>query len=242
MATTINVTVDVKAAASRLKNYQRNKLPRAVKQSVNTAIKGGRTDVTNALKKRITMPVRAIQNRIKVVQAKGSSINTIVAKLSVPPRRAGKEFSNLGSFKLQKVRKSVKGKRRLSASGVGARVWGEKKYKKYEGAFVWTRAGAAEGSSAVTVFRRVRNAPKVKPSKRIGGSGGDMGIRKHKRGPKKGQVILRQPIKPVWGASVTREFVRRNRTDIRVAAIDVVRVQIRRRFIKELDRQLRRLK
>lgn len=238
MATTIDVTVDVKAAASRLKNYQRNKLPRAVKQSVNTAIKGGRTDTSNALKKRITMPVRAIQNRIKVVQAKGSSINTIVAKLSVPPRRAGKEFSNLSSFKLQKVRKSVKGKRRLSASGVGARVWGEKKYKKYKGAFVWTRAGAAEGSSAVTVFRRVRNAPKVKPKSR---EGGNRGVRTFKHGPKKGQVILRQPIKPVWGASVTREFVRRNRTDTRVAAIDLVRVQIRRRFIKELDRQLRRL-
>ena len=237
MATTVDVTVEIKDAASRLMNFQRKKLPNAVKRSANKAIKGGKTDTRKLLAKRITMPSRKIGDRIKITQARGTSIGTIKAKLTVRPKNT-KEFANLGSFKIQKVRKSIAGKRRLSPSGVGAKVWGEKKFKKYRGAFVWSRPGAISGSAAVTVFKRVKNAAKVKPGKRTGGDGE---IRTYKTGPKKGQVIKRQPIEPVYGASVTREFIRGNRKGQRTPVIDLVRVSIRARFVKELNRLIERL-
>lgn len=229
---TIDVRADVAAAASELKNYQRRQLPRIARLSVNKAIRGGRTDAKNLLKKRISMSVGDIARRIKIVQSKAGS-KVIRATLTIPRRRGrGGEFPNLASFTLSKAGKSIRGKRRLPPSGLGAKVWGEKKFKKYRGVFVWDRGGAK------TAFKRVRNAPKVVPSKR---AGGDRSLRVFKRGPKKGRPIKRQPIAPVYGASLVREFVRRNRNSPREAPLDTVRKTVRTRFIKEFNRLLRRL-
>ncbi len=230
---TLDLTVDVKKSAAFLKKYQRKKLPTAAKRSLVRAVKGGRTDTKKLLKRQISMKVADIAARIKIVLPKGNTLK-LFGKLSVPPARRGKEFSNLGSFRVKAPKRSVKGKRRLGGSGVRAKVYGESKFKLYRGAFVWERDGGKK-----TVLKRVRNAPKVAPTKR---TGGNREIRRVKRGPRKGQVVKRQPVEAVFGASLTREFVRTNRRGRSKATIDVVRKLMRSRFIKEMNRQLTRIK
>ena len=227
---TLDLTAEVDEARKLLRNYQKRKVPTAARRSVNTALRGGRTDTVKGLKTRITMTSGNIRKRVQLALAPGGTAQ-VRGELKVIGPRKTKEFSNLGSFKIQKAKKSVSGKRRLSAAGLGAKVYGEKKFKKYRGAFAWRRPGIS--GESITVFKRVKGAPKVKPTKRAGK--GD--IRRYKRGPKKGQTILRQPIKPVYGASLKREFVRINRRGQK-AVIDLVRVSMRTRFIKEFNRQL----
>ena len=163
-SSTVDVRVEVEAAAARLTDYQRRKLPAAARVSVNTAIRGARTDTKAELKKRISMKVGSIALRIRIEQAKATS-TSIKARLYITRRRRGKEFSNLGSFKLQKVRKSVSGKRRLAKAGLGAKVFGETRFKKYRGAFLWERVGSPAGplpGAVATVFKRKKNAAKAK--------------------------------------------------------------------------------
>jgi len=232
---TLSLTVDVKKAASALKGYQRKKVPTASKRAINRALRGGRTDTKKVLSKRISMTQRKIGERIKLQFATNKAKGT----LQVVGPRKGKEFSNLGSFKIKIPKKSIRGKRRLGAGGVRAKVWGEPRAKKYKGTFAWTRPGKT--GDAVTVFKRSRGAPKVVPGKRAGSNtDGTTGIRKFKRGPRKGKAILRQPITPVYGASLKREFTRSNRRGQK-RAIDLVRASMRVRFIKEFERLLGRL-
>jgi len=229
---TLDLTVDVTAAQKALKNYQKRKLPVATKRAINRAVRGGFTDAKKELKTRITMPVKKIGERIKLTFAKAEASGSLRV---IGPRR-GKEFSNLGSFKIKIPKKTARGKKRLKGKGIRAKVYGERRLKVYRGAFAWTRPGKT--GDAVTVFKRDRSAPKVAPSKRSGvNPDGTTGVRRIKRGPRKGKIILRQPLKPVYGASLIREFVRTNRRGNK-AAIDVVRESMRRRFLVEFKRQL----
>jgi len=232
---TLSVTADVKKAASSLKRYQRKKVPTASKRAINKALRGGRTDTKKVLSKRISMTQRKIGERIKLQFATNKAKGT----LQVVGPRKGKEFSNLGSFNVKPPEKSIRGKRRVKGKGVRAKVWGGRKAQVYRGTFAWTRPGKT--GDAVTVFKRSRGAPKVAPGKRAGrNSDGTTGVRKIKRGPRKGRVILRQPITPVYGASLKREFTRSNRRGQK-RAIDLVRASMRVRFIKEFERLLGRL-
>lgn len=211
----IDLTIDVKAASKYLESYQRKRLPSATRMALNKTIRGVLTDTKKVTSKLIGMTQREIGQRTTLRLATPTSA---LASLTIKGER---RVPNLIHFKAKKQGKK----------GVSARVW--EKQKTYRGTFIVARGRG-------TVFKRVGSATvgptyKTRPSKRWKGA-----VRRIKRGPRKGQVIMRQPITPVFGTSLRRVFVRTPRTGL--APIDTVRALAVIRFRKELNLQLARIK
>lgn len=226
---TVSVDVDIKAAAKKLKNYQRRKLPNIVQQSLNRAGAGMRTEAKRFIpKEHVAMKSSQV---FKLTYVKKAQRHNGIVYLVFKRDRV----HSIASFKItRKPGKIISGKKRLSGTGLNARVW-EKK-KNYRGAFLWTRP-SAKGGEAVTAFKRVSGVSKAAPTKRTGGDGQ---IRRIKRGPRKGQKIKRQPIEIVFGASLAQEVLRNSRKSgkgIRDKLLDIGR----KRFLKEFNLRLSKL-
>lgn len=227
---TISVSADIKEAAAKLKDYQRRKLPNIVQQSLNKAVTGLRTDAKNVISDKYLAITKA---RIFAGSyTKPANDNNGVASLIFKRERV----HSIASFKItRKPRKIASGKRRLSGTGLNARVW-EKK-QDYKGAFLWTRPTSV-GGEAVTAFKRVSGSAKIIPSRRTGGKGE---FRRYKTGKNKGKLIKRQPIEVVFGTSVAQE-VNRNSKKSGQGIRDKLLELGRDRFVKEFNRRLALLK
>lgn len=227
---TVSVAADIREAAAYLKNYQRKKLPNIVQQSLNKAVTGLRTDAKNVISDKYLGLTKA---RIFAgTRTNFAHANNGVASLIFKKERV----HSIASFKVtRKPRKISSGKKRLSGTGLNARVW-EKK-QDYKGAFLWVRPNAVGGES-VTAFKRSSNSTKIIPTRRTGGTGE---FRRYKTGENKGKLIRRQPIEVVFGTSVVQEINRNSTkggTGIRDKLLELGKV----RFIKELNRRLALLK
>lgn len=206
----IDLSIDVKAASKYLETYQRRRLPSATRMALNKTIRGVLVDTKKVTSKAIGMTQREIGQRATIRLATPTSA---VAALTI---KGEKRVPNLINFRAKQAKR-----------GATARVW--EKRKTYKGTFIVARGRG-------TVFKRGGSASdKSKPSKRWKGP-----VRRIKRGPRKGQVILRQAIVPVFGTSLRRVFVRTPRSGR--APIDEVRARAVLRFRKELDLQLARIK
>jgi len=206
----IDLKIDVEQAANNLLNYQRKKLPTAVTRTLNKTIRGVLTDTKRLMAKRIGMTQKEIADRTKLTF---STSTNLVASMEI---RGERRVPNMSAFRARQMKK-----------GVSARVW--ERRRVYKGTFIVQRRGGKKD----TVFKRVHGAKKVRPTK------GRYAGKVIKRGPRKGQPVLRQPIAPVFGTSLRRAFVAFPR-DYRPAK-EVLYPMAIGRFEKEFSRQINRI-
>lgn len=212
----VSVKSNVKLVSKSLKNYEKKQLPPAVSRALNRTLRGTVTDTKRLIAKEINLTQADIAKEIYVKKATGKTGNAYKATMVV---RGGYK-RNLASFKGT----SKAGK------GLAGKIW--KKRTKYPGAFLWVRK-IGSGGVAETAFIRVKGAKKVVPNK------GSYAGRKIKRGPRKGQALKRQPIKPIYGDSVVNIFVREGRGgSVRKALLKTIPA----RFDVELGRQIARIR
>lgn len=199
----VKINVDNDFGLKRLDRLQHKKVPKAAAEALNNAISKTRVYLKSALSNSAGIKKVAVASKMKLVKA---SANRLVA--TVKMRDGNKRWPNLASHQGftapigKSGRRNKAGKR---AWGARAKIWGKRRF--YKGVFAWKRAG--RGGEAVTAFSRV--GQKVKPTKRTGGDGQ---LRRYKRGPNKGKVILRQKLKPIYGADIVREFDKEKQSTI----------------------------
>ena len=211
---TISLSHNVAQARKSLKNYQVKQLPAATTRALNRTLRGTVTDTKRLIAKRLNLSQANIAKEIRSKPASKKTGNLYQATMIVK----GGFKRNLASFKPSVTKKGLSGK-----------IWDTR--TKYPSAFIWKRTISA-GSTAETAFHRVKGADKVATTK------GSYHGRKIKRGPRKGSVIKRQPIKPIYGDSVVGVFTHRGR---RPPIQKILRRTIPRRFALGLRRQIARI-
>lgn len=213
---TVTLSHNVAQVRKSLKNYQIKQLPAATTRALNRTLRGTVTDTKRLIAKRINLTQSEVAKQIRSKPATKKTGNTYQAVMTVK----GGFKRNLASFKsLRKTKKGLSGK-----------IW--KTQTKYPGAFIWTRTISA-GGTAKTAFHRVKGADKVVTSK------GTYRGKRIQRGPRKGSIIKRQPIKPIYGDSVIGIFTFKGR---RPPVQQILRRTIPRRFNVELRRQIARIR
>lgn len=185
-----------------------------------------RRRLPNVVRMTLNKTIRGVLTDTKKVMARriGMTQREIAARTDLIFAAPGKLSATLKIHGERRVPNLSNFKAKQLKRGVSAKVW--EKRKVYKGTFL-----VKNGKG--TVFKRVSGAEKVKPSK------GAYAGRRIKRGPRKGQAILRQPIAPVFGTSLRREFVKPSRQA--KAPIDIVSALAYPRFEKEFDRQIKRI-
>lgn len=192
----IDFTNNIKEARASLRNYEKRQLPVATQRALNKTLDAAFTITKRVLSDHISITKTNIGRRLhkRKAPAGGDTAKLVIEARKVP---------NLASFKHTTQTKLIKGKRRLSSTGIYASVW--EKRRMYKRAFIWDRGGSK------TAFKRVKGAAKKKPTlskvsnpskyivKRAGTYNG------HRL--EKGDVVLRQPLEPVFGADIAQVFV-----------------------------------
>ncbi len=188
-------TVDMTDVLSHIKDIK-TLAPSRIKDALNRSIIASRTLGIKEIKEVVNIKVASIKSRIKTTLATSSNRS---AKLTMKY----KKHPNLGSFKFSVV-SPAKGRKKMPKGGVKSRAWTNKGRRQkrnstgailHKGTFVWKRAGAGN-----IVLSRVKGAGKVAPSK------GSYAGKRIKVGPRAGQPVLRQPLKPIFGPEVKTEF------------------------------------
>ena len=212
----IKLTHNVKQVRKSLQRYQVKQLPAATTRALNRTLRGTVTDTKRLIGKRLNLKAGEIAKEIKSKPASKKTGNTYRATMTVK----GGYKKNLASFK----------NRGKTKKGLSGKIWETR--TKYPGAFVWKRK-ISSGDTAETIFHRVKGAEKKATSK------GSYRGKRIQRGPRKGSIIKRQPIKPIYGDSVVGVFTHKGR---RPPVQQILRRTIPRRFNLELRRQIARIK
>lgn len=133
--------------------------------------------------------VRGTKTSSRGIDIHKASTRTFTATIRVYERRGA---PNLYGFQgVRKGRKMINGKARLG-SGVRATVFG--KSHTYKGTFV--APAPVTGNPKLVWIRTGREKIVPKQGKYAG--------KRIKRGPRKGQYIKREPLRPVWGPALPR--------------------------------------
>lgn len=215
----IDLSNNIDKVRKDLKRYQKQQLPKAITKALNRTLRGAITDTKKLVGKRINLSQAKISEELSKKFATGKSVgNAYQATMVV---RGGYK-RNLASFK---------GVRQLKRGGVSGKIWTAN--KKYKTGFLWERK-IATGSVSKTAFMRDPDSRAKVTTQR-----GSYKNRKITRGPRAGQAVKRQPIKPIYGDSVVSIFSRKGRKQ----PVSVILQRILpNRFVKSFDHEVKRIR
>jgi len=191
----LKLTVDMSQVVTHLSDVEQLAKPR-IRDALNRAIIRARVVGIAEIRKVVNVKVAAVHSRIRLRKAVG---NNLSAKLSMNY----KKHPNLASFGFSIVKPS-KGVKPRPGGGLKSRAWKNKGPRQrsnssgailHRGVFVWNRSAKAK-----VAMSRQKGVAKVVPTK------GSYAGRLLKAGPRKGQPIKRQPLKPIFGPAIKAEF------------------------------------
>ena len=177
-------TITVAASAPQLARLEadlahvRDGAKRALSAAINDTLRSGRTQLTRRMREHLNLKAGDVRDRIQITK-----------------RPSGTDLEGVLRLDYQAVRLQLFRPRASKKGGVIVTTTKADVGQRFRHYF-----SARMASGHVGVFRRVPGSPKVRPQR--GRYAGAM----FKRGPKKGQAILRQQIQETFGPSVLAAF------------------------------------
>lgn len=205
----IRFGTDIAEGRARLNRMQFNKIPAATARALTGTVRKVKTEAKRRL---VDVSGMTSSNVGGYLKHEGASRTDLAARVYVVERR----YPNLVRFGA-----------RMTKRGVSAKPMNNRRV--YKGAFIVGMRNA-DAEEYKVVF--VRFGKKVVPTK-----GAYVG-KKIKRGPRAGQPILRQQLRPMWGPALRILFAK---PEVRKPMIEVgrefFRVEFRRQMSLELGKQ-----